>query len=68
MREVPGFTAPGARPPVADESLAPELRCYCGWWKLGQCPHCPSDRTAADRARDRGNDARSSVCRCNDMR
>ena len=41
-------------------------RCYCGWHKLGECPHCPAGKTCADKLRDRGSAIPSSVCQCND--
>ena len=47
-------------------SLPPESRCYCGWYKLGECYHCPPGKTCADKLRDRGNSVVSSVCECND--
>lgn len=47
-------------------SISPERRCYCGWWLLGECPHCPKDRTCADKVHDRGNALPSSVCQCVD--
>ena len=46
--------------------IPPDQRCYCGWYRLGMCPHCPPGRTCADKLRDRGNSVPSSVCRCND--
>ncbi len=49
------------------EAIAPRLRCYCGWYKLGECPHCQKDRTCEDKLKDRGNSLLSSVCRCNDL-
>ncbi len=49
------------------EALALELRCYCGWFTLGNCTHCPKDRSLADKLVDRGNTQFSSVCRCNDI-
>lgn len=30
--------------------LPREQKCYCAWFKAGECPHCPADLTAADRA------------------
>lgn len=24
--------------------------CWCGWYKLGECPNCPKGKTAADKA------------------
>lgn len=35
------------------ESIAPEQRCYCGWYLLGECPHCPKDKTCADKLLER---------------
>ena len=29
--------------------IPPELRCYCGWYELGQCPHCPAGKTCAEK-------------------
>jgi hypothetical protein len=23
--------------------------CYCGWFRLGECPHCPAGMSAADK-------------------
>lgn len=69
-REAP-TALPGARDralkAVADVcSIPPEQRCYCGWWLVGDCPHCPKDRTCADKLHDRGNALPSSVCQCID--
>lgn len=25
-------------------------KCYCAWFRLGTCPHCPPGVSAADRA------------------
>lgn len=30
-------------------SLEPEQKCWCGWFKLGECPHCGPGKTAADK-------------------
>ncbi len=30
-----------------------ESKCWCGWVPLGQCPHCPTDVTTADKLRAR---------------
>lgn len=30
-------------------SLPREKRCFCGWYLLAECPHCPKDRTNADK-------------------
>lgn len=27
----------------------PARRCWCGWYQLGQCPHCPTGKTCADK-------------------
>jgi hypothetical protein len=48
------------------DQMSPETKCYCGWYPLGKCPHCPAGRTCADKLRDRGSDKQSSVCVCND--
>jgi hypothetical protein len=29
--------------------LPPESRCWCGWYELGLCPHCPPGRTSAEK-------------------
>ena len=34
---------------AAIAKLSPEQRCQCGWFKLGECPHCVSGKTLADR-------------------
>jgi hypothetical protein len=44
---------------------APESLCYCCWHPLGECPHCPKDRTGAHKMWDRGNALPSTVCSCN---
>lgn len=46
--------------------ISPHLRCYCGWYRLGECPHCPAGKTCQDKLNDRGNSQPSSVCRCID--
>lgn len=47
------------------EQIPPEQKCYCGWYRLGKCPHCPPNKTCADKLRDRGSAVPSSVCTCN---
>ena len=45
-------------------AIPSEQRCECGWYRLGECPHCPPGRTLAaaqaarlaDRAPDAGGD------------
>lgn len=37
------------------ETIPFEQRCYCGWYRLGECPHCPKGKTCADKVRDRDN-------------
>lgn len=37
------------------EAILPHLKCYCGWYRLGECPHCPAGKTCADKLFDRGN-------------
>lgn len=32
--------------------IPPEQKCYCGWYRLGECPHCPKDKTCADKMRE----------------
>lgn len=39
------------------ERIAPERRCYCGWYVIDQCPHCPAGLTLATKI-----DLRCSVC------
>lgn len=41
-------------------TIPPEERCYCGWYdapgaayRLGQCTHCPKDKTCADKLAER---------------
>lgn len=29
--------------------IAPDQKCYCGWFRLGQCGHCPPHLTCADK-------------------
>lgn len=29
--------------------IPPERLCYCAWFPLGECPHCPLGLTAADK-------------------
>lgn len=29
--------------------IADDKRCYCAWFPLGECPHCPPGKTLADR-------------------
>jgi hypothetical protein len=24
-------------------------KCWCGWYRLGECPHCPTNKTCADK-------------------
>lgn len=28
---------------------APETKCWCGWFPLGECHSCPANKTLADR-------------------
>ena len=28
--------------------LTPEERCWCGWWKRGECSSCPDELSFAD--------------------
>lgn len=30
-------------------AIPPERKCWCGWYTLGDCPHCPPGKTAADK-------------------
>ena len=30
-------------------TVPPEKKCWCCWYMLGECPHCPSDKTGADK-------------------
>ena len=34
---------------AALDATPPEAKCWCGWHRLGECPHCPPDRTCADK-------------------
>jgi hypothetical protein len=29
--------------------IPPEQRCWCGWFKLGECPTCERGKTCADK-------------------
>jgi hypothetical protein len=29
--------------------IPPEKKCWCGWYPLGECPHCPPGKTSADK-------------------
>ena len=29
--------------------IPPAERCWCGWFRLGECHSCPPDKTAADK-------------------
>ncbi len=29
--------------------IPPALRCWCGWYKLGECPNCKTEKTCADK-------------------
>lgn len=42
-------------PPSKDHlpGLPPDQRCWCGWWKLGECPSCPDELSFADNTRSR---------------
>jgi hypothetical protein len=31
------------------ESIPPENRCWCGWYKLGKCDKCAPGKTLADK-------------------
>ena len=35
------------------DELAPSQRCWCGWYALGECPHCPKHKTAQDKLNSR---------------
>jgi hypothetical protein len=32
-------------------SVPSEKRCWCGWYLLNDCPHCPLDFTHADQVK-----------------
>ena len=32
-------------------TLQPEAKCWCGWYPIGTCPHCPDGKSAADKVR-----------------
>jgi hypothetical protein len=29
--------------------IPPESKCWCGWYSLGECPHCPAGYSSADK-------------------
>lgn len=29
--------------------IPPDERCWCAWFRLGECPHCPPSKTLAQR-------------------
>lgn len=29
--------------------MSPETKCWCGWYPIGKCPHCPPAKTSADK-------------------
>ena len=31
------------------EEIPPAERCWCGWYRLGQCRNCPASATCADK-------------------
>lgn len=31
------------------ESIPTSQRCRCGWYLLGECPHCPAGKTLEGR-------------------
>jgi len=37
-------------PPPKDHlaEFVPEQRCWCGWWKRGECSMCPDELSFAD--------------------
>lgn len=30
-------------------SLPPKSKCWCGWYRVGECPHCPDGYTCQDK-------------------
>lgn len=36
------------------DRIPPEQRCYCGWYDIGKCPHCPVGKTCADKLAEVG--------------
>jgi hypothetical protein len=40
-------------PPPKDHlaNLKPEERCWCGWWKRGECSSCPDELSFVDNKR-----------------
>jgi hypothetical protein len=38
----------------------PASLCWCGWYTLGSCPHCPKGLTAADKVAHRCPECRSA--------
>jgi hypothetical protein len=35
------------------EKLDPAELCWCGWYRLGQCPNCETERSAAEKIAER---------------
>lgn len=31
------------------DRMEPASKCWCGWYPLGECPHCPPGKSAADK-------------------
>lgn len=29
-----------------------DKKCYCGWYRFGDCPHCKTSKTNADKIRE----------------
>jgi hypothetical protein len=37
---------------IREMSATPlDEKCYCAWFRLGECPHCPPGLSAADRVK-----------------
>lgn len=30
-------------------AMPPATKCWCGWYPIGECPHCPPGKSAADK-------------------
>lgn len=40
------------------DAIPLEQKCWCGWYRLGECPNCKTTRTCADKVA-----AQCPVCR-----
>lgn len=42
-------------------SIPADKKCWCGWYLLGECPHCSSDKTNADRIKNQCPDCKGDL-------